>query len=1370
MENQEKKISGMDRQELLDHYEAMREIASRDALTGLLNRGALEEAIDKRLKTMTDMDCCALFIVDLDNFKAVNDNLGHQAGDRLLARAAGILSGMFRATDIVGRLGGDEFVVFLNGNLTEDMIKSKGQAICDQLQFALGVSAEIVVTASVGIHLAMGGEGFDFLYHSADLALYKAKKSGKQTYCIKMNTEGKEGTGREAYSPVNALRIRSLLDYIDSGVAMLELGEPIRFVYASPAFARMMGVEPRELSETPALDYIHPDDRELFQEILEERVMKDNESVSHVMRVLGQGNHLMWWRIHAVRVEYNEKKPVILTTAIDISELKEKESMLEMNNSLYQLAMDQTAQGIWELDLPGRIFRLIGENKSFSASLAEEQQFPEALIDSGWIHPEEAESFRNFAEEILNGRMQGYGNFKIRYRESDAYGWASFSYRAVLNETGRPVRVVGVIEGMKQEAAVPQKQETAALPESLMDSLVLQMSASLTEDVVYCCWREGKEVSGKDGCRSCTELLEAESSRIYSSHKNSQSVRFMTRDFLLLAFMERKEQWTTFEYQRIDNAGHIGWVSCSLHLHTGREEDKVQIDLWLSRLDKRHHWENMFGISIYKDPISKLYTRSTVREISTRLLEAGEQKLCALVMIEIGGMARLYSHDPGDMDAKWRAIILSLLLAVGTSCVPGQFGTDRYLLFFPEISGEDSLRRKLEQAFIFVRTVTSHQVDGKFIRFLAGGVCRYQKETDYDVMIRTVQSLCQKWSNSSGDRIVFEDDEREESREQIHRCDEEDQIRISQESAARPLSDREKDVAFHCLLDMFQAESLESLCRCVLSALGEYYHADRTYILVPIDDGSILTMPHEWTSGDKHSIQQIVSGSLSEQFPAIEQCAKTEKPVYLTRQLTSASGEESQWHFAVFPMWDGGRIQSYLCIENAKHYIADAALISILSSCLLKERRKNMQNTRPNIWEGGYLDTEIPNQSSYMEVIYSFNSDIYSSLGVVSVDVPEFSAINGSQGFEYGRKLLWYTIQMMAEIFGRNMLYRTWDAEFVALCPNTTQQIFHGKCARLRAVLTRRYPRDIRIGYTWSDKVFEGKALADEAKVLMRCDRRTPPVTSSQLPPALAEYGSVGEMVRDKRFTVFFQPKLHMETGRLAGAEALVRGLDRSGKIIPPVKFIEEFEKDGSVRDLDLFVLDRTMKTMERWRQEGKQPVPVSVNFSRLTLFDPRIFASVLAIHSRYPDLDPALIEIEITESAGAVDLKGLATVMEQFRNYGFVFSLDDFGSKYSNLSVFTNIYFETVKLDRSLVSDIVNNENNQILVKDIVEICHNKNIRCIAEGVETMEQIQALTSAGCLFAQGYYYDRPLPEETFFEKYYGSKDVPSPFSTAEGGK
>ena len=142
------------------------------------------------------------------------------------------------------------------------------------------------------------------------------------------------------------------------------------------------------------------------------------------------------------------------------------------------------------------------------------------------------------------------------------------------------------------------------------------------------------------------------------------------------------------------------------------------------------------------------------------------------------------------------------------------------------------------------------------------------------------------------------------------------------------------------------------------------------------------------------------------------------------------------------------------------------------------------------------------------------------------IDIPAITAINNSKGFEYGSRLLWYVSKSLADIFGPSLLFRTWDAEFIAFCANTTKQVFLGRCARLNSILQRRYPRDVRIGCAWADGVFTGRRLVDDARSDMNMNRDAAHVIAPSIFSTLEDYSAMGEK------TLFTKPfTFHRKAG-----------------------------------------------------------------------------------------------------------------------------------------------------------------------------------------------------------------------------------------------
>ena len=257
----------------------------------------------------------------------------------------------------------------------------------------------------------------------------------------------------------------------------------------------------------------------------------------------------------------------------------------------------------------------------------------------------------------------------------------------------------------------------------------------------------------------------------------------------------------------------------------------------------------------------------------------------------------------------------------------------------------------------------------------------------------------------------------------------------------------------------------------------------------------------------------------------------------------------------------------------------------------------------------------LPNLKDYEKPSYALNSDNYSTMGALVVGVSDLPSLNASRGFEYGQELLTYVLEVLTGIFDRRYIYRIWDSEFAVLLPDTIQDVFNARCLRLKTRLSRRYPGLIKTGYTWSDGIFNARALIKEAKNLMKCDTLPSPESSSQF------WREISVPVSIKRYIPYYQPKVDMRSGSLIGAEAVVRGLGDDGNIIMPGEFIEALEKNGGIRELDFFMMENVMRQLKQWQEKGYALPKTSVNISRRTLFHPTTLASVLAIQSRYPEL-----------------------------------------------------------------------------------------------------------------------------------------------------
>ena len=229
------------------------------------------------------------------------------------------------------------------------------------------------------------------------------------------------------------------------------------------------------------------------------------------------------------------------------------------------------------------------------------------------------------------------------------------------------------------------------------------------------------------------------------------------------------------------------------------------------------------------------------------------------------------------------------------------------------------------------------------------------------------------------------------------------------------------------------------------------------------------------------------------------------------------------------------------------------------------------------------------------------------------------------------------------------------------------------------------------------------------------------------------------------------------KTGEICGAEALVRYYDQEKGTIPPSRFLPYIEKAGLIRYIDLFVLRDVCRLLRQWMACGREPLPISLNFSRATILEPGILEETNRIVESF-GIPKQLLEIEVTETIGSIDNASLKAIVNQFVQAGYQIALDDFGAEYSNIYVLYSLNISTLKLDRRIISDIYHDNRARLVVKQIIELCRQLGITSVAEGVEIEQHLEILREMDCDVIQGYYLNKPLPENEFYTQYLnGSK-------------
>ena len=238
--------------------------------------------------------------------------------------------------------------------------------------------------------------------------------------------------------------------------------------------------------------------------------------------------------------------------------------------------------------------------------------------------------------------------------------------------------------------------------------------------------------------------------------------------------------------------------------------------------------------------------------------------------------------------------------------------------------------------------------------------------------------------------------------------------------------------------------------------------------------------------------------------------------------------------------------------------------------------------------------------------------------------------------------------------------------------------------------------------------------------------------------------------IKEKQFVVYYQPKYDIRGDKpvLSSAEALIRWIHPKLGMVSPGVFVPLFEENGLVQLLDLYVWQEAAKQIKEWKNKFGKLIPISVNVSRIDLYNPNLI-NVLKELVRSNDLENKDLLLEITESACIEEAGTIGGKVCALRDEGFKIEIDDFGTGYSSLSMISKIPIDALKIDMIFVRNAFASENDNKMIKIILDIASYLNVPTIAEGVETEEQVKALKQMGCDIVQGYYFSKPVPPAEF---------------------
>ncbi len=391
-----------------------------------------------------------------------------------------------------------------------------------------------------------------------------------------------------------------------------------------------------------------------------------------------------------------------------------------------------------------------------------------------------------------------------------------------------------------------------------------------------------------------------------------------------------------------------------------------------------------------------------------------------------------------------------------------------------------------------------------------------------------------------------------------------------------------------------------------------------------------------------------------------------------------------------------------------------------------------------------------------LDVVKKNKSDLY----MVRIDIDNFKMINEMYGFEEGDFILKKMERLITEILSGDDLHcRLGGDDFLALLkyPSDADVIEKGTVFR-KAFSQFLEENGKRYTLNFTTGIYH--IPADEKDIDKIVDRATMAHNYSKQLPNERKFSFYQEGMREKairaknienvmsaalkngEFRVFLQPKYNIDSGKMEGAEALVRWF-RDGKMMLPSEFIPVFEKNGFIVNVDLFVLDEVCRLQRKWLDEGINPLPISVNQSKPLIYGNDYVQKLKSTVEKY-NIPPRLIELELLETIIHDDIVRLTDTIKQLRDYGFLICIDDFGNGYSSLNLLKDIYADVLKVDRGFLTDAETNARAGQVLKSIILLSKDLDMSLVVEGVETDKQLDLLKLLECHVVQGFLFDRPM--------------------------
>ena len=532
----------------------------------------------------------------------------------------------------------------------------------------------------------------------------------------------------------------------------------------------------------------------------------------------------------------------------------------------------------------------------------------------------------------------------------------------------------------------------------------------------------------------------------------------------------------------------------------------------------------------------------------------------------------------------------------------------------------------------------------------------------------------------------------------------------------------------------YRPRSLMDIINDVLSTVRDYYDAEYAYYI-------------EKEQGDIETIYEWCAKNVEWQRDRLKLLPEDQQPRWMKEEITDTTADS----YSVFRQISEGTT-AILAVAGVHRGgctldLMRALLPYIPQAIALQKMQKQQEYL-------SYHDdlTGLLNRNSLVDYLEHVDSGTLKSLGALSVDINGLKNFNKEFGREYGDEVVVRVGEVLGEYFRSGEVYRLTGDEYLVLEENISYEAFTKQIYSAHTKLDNISLGLASMGYAWEKVDIDVDKVVNSAEIMMREEKKKyyKNLKKGHHEPIIKE--DLLEDLKQGNFIVCLVPKIDTQAETVAGAEAVVRYHHKDLGIVDPGRYINLLEETKLSHYLDLYVFEEVCRTLHRWEVEDIPLIPVSVNFAGATLRQESIADKMLRLIEKY-HVRCEYLEVEVSESGSDMNQEMLSETSSKIRKGNVRVILDHFGAKDSSFSILSLMEFDGLKLDKSLITNIVGNTRSRIVAQAVIDICRQLGASVQASGVETQDQLNVLKELGCDYVQGSLFNKPITIETFEVRY-----------------